>query len=192
MTANPDKTSELLQAVLAANDERKFQALRVLRGELSVGNGQKTGSSGPLLMGMSAGARFLGVSRATLWRVVRAGKIQKVELFPGSFRVRRDDLEALAFGRIAARVRRTEVREQTFGKVNRDSVRNDPRFQQLMALADEDDGNAAADLYKEFGYEYELGRFEGEKTAGTVGRGGKRSASCADASGRVGNGRGEA
>ncbi len=109
MATITDKTSELLQAVLAANDERKDQALRVLRGEISEVGKQKSEVRGPLLLGMSAGARFLGVSRATLWRVVRAGKIEKVELFPGSMRVRREDLEGLAGGRD----QRTEVRSQT-------------------------------------------------------------------------------
>ena len=112
MATNTDKTSELLQAVLAANDERKDQALRVLRGEVSEVGRQKSEVRGPLLLGMSAGARFLGVSRATLWRVVRAGKIEKVELFPGSMRVRREDLEGLAVGRSTARGQRSEDRDQ--------------------------------------------------------------------------------
>jgi excisionase family DNA binding protein len=55
--------------------------------------------SGPLLMGMSEGAKFLGVGRATLWRMIKAGRLEKVELLPGSFRVRRTDLEAVAAGR---------------------------------------------------------------------------------------------
>jgi predicted DNA-binding transcriptional regulator AlpA len=54
---------------------------------------------GPLLMGMSASAKFLGVSRATLWRMIKAGPLQKVEVLPGSFRLRRADLEAIAAGR---------------------------------------------------------------------------------------------
>jgi excisionase family DNA binding protein len=47
-------------------------------------------------MGMGAGAKYLGVSRATLWRMIRIGKLKKVEVLPGSFRVRRSDLESLA------------------------------------------------------------------------------------------------
>jgi predicted DNA-binding transcriptional regulator AlpA len=53
---------------------------------------------GPLLMGMSASAKLLGVSRATLWRMTKAGLIQKIEVLPGSFRLRRADLEAIAAG----------------------------------------------------------------------------------------------
>jgi len=53
----------------------------------------------PLLLGMSASAKFLGVSRATLWRMIRVGLLQKVEVLPGSFRLRRTDLESIAAGR---------------------------------------------------------------------------------------------
>jgi excisionase family DNA binding protein len=55
-----------------------------------------TQTVGPLLMGMMASAKFLGVSRTTLWRMVDKGRLQKVEVLPGSFRLRRADLEAIA------------------------------------------------------------------------------------------------
>ena len=91
-------TEELMTAALTAPDERKVAALRILRGEV-VSPPTKT-TTGPLLLGMGEGAKILGVSRATLWRAVKAGKLTKVELFPGSFRVRRDDLEELAEGAV--------------------------------------------------------------------------------------------
>ena len=56
------------------------------------------GASGPLLMGMSASAKLLGVSRATLWQMTKAGLLQRIEVLPGSFRLRRADLEAIAAG----------------------------------------------------------------------------------------------
>jgi len=55
-------------------------------------------ASGPLLMGMSASAKLLGVSRVTLWRMIKGGLLQKIEILPGTFRIRRADLEALAAG----------------------------------------------------------------------------------------------
>jgi hypothetical protein len=91
-------TEEIMQAAFVANDDRKQMALRVLRGEVSETAARP--ATGPLLMAMGAGAKFLGVSRATLWRACLAGRIQKVELFPGSCRVRREDLEALAAGKM--------------------------------------------------------------------------------------------
>jgi transcriptional regulator of acetoin/glycerol metabolism len=40
-------------------------------------------STGPLLFGMSAAAKFLGVSRATLWRILQTGRLNKIEVLPG-------------------------------------------------------------------------------------------------------------
>jgi excisionase family DNA binding protein len=92
-------TEDVMMAVLGASEERKAAALKVLRGEVPPGNGgAKGGSQGPILLGMGNGAKYLGVSRATLWRILQSGKIGKVELFPGSYRLRREDLEKLAAG----------------------------------------------------------------------------------------------
>jgi predicted DNA-binding transcriptional regulator AlpA len=49
-------------------------------------------------MGMTASAQLLGVSRATLWRMIKGGLLQKIEVLPGSFRLRLADLEAIASG----------------------------------------------------------------------------------------------
>jgi len=49
-------------------------------------------------MGMTASAKFLGVSRTTIWRLVGQGRLEKVEVLPGSFWLRRTDLEAIAKG----------------------------------------------------------------------------------------------
>jgi len=93
-----DLTGELLAAVVAATPELKATALKVLRGELPHTCGRPV--TGPLLLRMGEGAKFLGVSRATLWRICAAGRIKKVELFVGAYRVRRSDLEDLAAGRL--------------------------------------------------------------------------------------------
>jgi hypothetical protein len=37
-------------------------------------------------------------SRATLWRMIKEGLLQKIEVLPGSFRLRLADLEAIASG----------------------------------------------------------------------------------------------
>ena len=89
---------EVMQAALGAGDDRKQTALKVLRGEPLASAVRPM--SGPVLMGMGAAADFLGVSRPTLWRMLQMGRIQKVELFPGSYRLRREDLEALAAGKL--------------------------------------------------------------------------------------------
>ena len=90
-------TEEIIQVALAAPEDRKREALRMLRGE--VREPMRPERKAPVLMGMGAAAVFLGVSRPTLWRILQMGKIPKVELFPGSYRVRREDLESLADGK---------------------------------------------------------------------------------------------
>ena len=42
---------------------------------------------------------MLNISRATLWRMVNAGRLKKVEILPGSYRLRRADVEAIANGK---------------------------------------------------------------------------------------------
>jgi hypothetical protein len=91
---------ELMKAALSATEQRRADALRVLRGEAGVADpGAVRPVEGPLLMGIGAGAKLLGVSRATLWRACQAGRLEKVELYPGSYRVRREDLVAMAAGK---------------------------------------------------------------------------------------------
>ena len=53
----------------------------------------------PLLLGMGPAAKFLGVSRGTLYRMIQAGKLKRVEILPGSSRVRREDIEAIVDGK---------------------------------------------------------------------------------------------
>lgn len=99
MSYGSDVTIALFRAALYASDERKDQALRILRGEIP----QETPKplSGPLLLGFLEASRLLGISRVTFWRMMKAGTIKKIEIFPGSFRVSRADLEALAAGRLS-------------------------------------------------------------------------------------------
>jgi excisionase family DNA binding protein len=47
---------------------------------------------------MGPAAKLLGVSRGTLYRMLQAGRLSRVEILPGSFRVRREDVEAIAGG----------------------------------------------------------------------------------------------
>jgi excisionase family DNA binding protein len=90
-------TDERLLKLLQAPADVQAEVDRILDGNTKAKS--DAAPSGPLLMGMGAGAKFLGVSRATLWRMIQAGRLKKVEVLPGSFRVRRADLEAIAVGR---------------------------------------------------------------------------------------------
>ena len=123
-------------------------------------------------LGMGEAAKLLGVSRATLWRILQAGTIKKVELFHGSFRIRREDLERLAegkFGTVAANGKDASlaVSSRLQKMLAAGARRRDPRFKELMALADGGDEGAAADLFKEFGFEYGAGKFTEKQTRRT-------------------------
>ena len=82
--------------LLTASAERVAAIDLILEGKVAVAPPPATG---PLLLGMGAGAKLLGVSRATFWRMINAGRLTKVEVLPGSFRVRRADVEGIAVGR---------------------------------------------------------------------------------------------
>lgn len=81
---------------LQADPEKQALIDRILEGKPAAPHSDPP--TGPLLLGMSAAAKFIGCSRATLWRICRAGRLKKVEILPGSFRLRRADLLALAAG----------------------------------------------------------------------------------------------
>ena len=67
------------------------------------GEAAKPERRGPLLVSMGPAAQFLGVSRSTLWRMIQAGRLERVEVFTNSYRVRREDLEAIAAGKAAGK-----------------------------------------------------------------------------------------
>ena len=88
---------ELFAAAMGATETRRRSALRLLRGEAELSDPlEPAPMRPPLLLGMGQAAKYLGISRPTLWRMIQAGRLEKVELFPGSHRVRRTDLDALA------------------------------------------------------------------------------------------------
>lgn len=90
--------NDLLLRFLQATPEQQAAIDRILAGSVEA---PPPAPTGPLLLGMGAGAKLLGISRATLWRMIKAGRLGKVEVLPGSFRVRRADLEAIAAGKEA-------------------------------------------------------------------------------------------
>ena len=95
-----EKNDQIIQAVFTATAEAKSRALTILQGkEDPVGPPSDlrppTSEEAPLLMGMGESAKFLGVSRATLWRMIRDGRLTKVEIYHNAFRLRRSDILAL-------------------------------------------------------------------------------------------------
>lgn len=95
-----NESDEFLCAYLAASPRRRTSALKVLRGEALISDPLDPDPlRPPLLLGMGEAAKYLGVSRPTLWRMIQAGRLEKVELFSGSHRVRRRDIEDMALKR---------------------------------------------------------------------------------------------
>ena len=86
-------TEERLKRLFNASPEQLAVVDKILEGKFQTTTVETVG---PLLMGMKAAAKFLGVSRTTLWRMVIDGRLKRVEVLPGSFRLRRADLEAIA------------------------------------------------------------------------------------------------
>lgn len=81
------KNDDLIRAVFTADDKAKERALAVLEGRDIPDT-----DSGPLLLTMGEACELIPCSRATLWRIVKSGRLQKVELYPGAFRLRRSDI----------------------------------------------------------------------------------------------------
>lgn len=90
------KNDDLIRAIFTASEEAKSRALLILQGEdipLRIDE--------PLLLTMGEATKLIPCSRATLWRIVKAGRLEKVELYPGAYRLRRSDVVALASGKAA-------------------------------------------------------------------------------------------
>ena len=88
--SDSDPNARLLK-ILKAPPEQITLIDRVLAGEKPFPHHRS--QEGPLLLGMGAAAKYLGVSRPTLWRMLRDGRLKKVEVRSNSFRVCRRDLE---------------------------------------------------------------------------------------------------
>jgi predicted DNA-binding transcriptional regulator AlpA len=93
-------TNQRLIKLLSATPEQQSAVDKILDGKMVK---QTEQLSGPLLLNMTESAKLLGCSRTCLWRVLRAGRLKKVELFPGSFRLRRSDLLELVDGKKGGR-----------------------------------------------------------------------------------------
>jgi excisionase family DNA binding protein len=85
--------AELLQTLLMATPAQRESVRKLLRGEQPPVVDER-----PLLYSVCEAAQRLNVSRSTIWRAIRAGRLKKIEIYPGFERLRRADVEALAGG----------------------------------------------------------------------------------------------
>ncbi len=95
-TTNPN---ERLLRFLSATPEQQAAIDRILEGKTERA---PEPPKGPLLMMIKDAADLLGVHRTTIWRLVKAGRLETVELL-GSLRVRRADVEGIAAGKAVAK-----------------------------------------------------------------------------------------
>ena len=84
---------DVIPAVFPATPENRYRALQILKDQAP-----PEPIDGPLLVTMGESAELLGVSRATLWRMVRAGRLTKVEIYTNAYRLRRSDIIGLVNG----------------------------------------------------------------------------------------------
>ena len=80
--------------ILLASSETLDAIDRVLDGKIEAARPER---KGPLLMQVGEAAKLLGVHRATIRRLMLAGRLKPVQLV-GAIRVRREDVEAIASG----------------------------------------------------------------------------------------------
>jgi len=90
-------TEAILKAILTANAQQKTAALAAL--ESRPAEPIRPVETGPLLLSGAAAAKRLGVCKNTFWRLLHEGRIRRVEVSPGCFRVPRTDLDDFAAGR---------------------------------------------------------------------------------------------
>ena len=88
-------SNDRLMRILQASPEQLTAIDRVLDGTLEPAQPERRG---PFLLKMGAAASLLGVSRPTLWRMLQAGRLARVEILPATYRVRREEVEQIAFG----------------------------------------------------------------------------------------------
>ncbi len=104
-------SNERLMRILQASPDQLTAIDRVLDGTTEPAQPERRG---PFLLKMGVAASLLGVSRPTLWRMLQAGRLARVEVLPATFRVRREEVEQIAFGDSAeCGVRSAELRHLT-------------------------------------------------------------------------------
>ena len=97
---NMSPTSKAILRSISESDDSMTVAerealTRLLAGLLDVPP-PGTWTDAPLLLTQKQAARSLGISRVTLWRLTRDGALARVEVLPGCFRYRREEVEAVA------------------------------------------------------------------------------------------------
>jgi excisionase family DNA binding protein len=89
-------STDRLMKILQASPAQLAAIDRVLDGSTEPPRPER---KGPFLLKMGDAAALLGVSRPTLWRMLNVGRLTRVEILPATYRVRREEVEEIAFGK---------------------------------------------------------------------------------------------
>ena len=89
---------QVIKALFGATPEAKERALEILEGIAPPVENDE-----PLLLTMGEACELIPCSRATLWRIIKAGRLPKVEIYPNAYRLRRADVIAMTNGEAVSR-----------------------------------------------------------------------------------------
>jgi predicted DNA-binding transcriptional regulator AlpA len=85
----------LLQTITTTDNSLSLEQRSVLQ-ELIAGRlPTRSRSNQPLLLTQKDTAKLLSISRVTLWRMTKDGIFNPVEILPGTFRYRTDEIESV-------------------------------------------------------------------------------------------------
>ena len=97
---NMSPTTQAILRSIAASDGSLSVAERDAIARLVDGRTEEArpaaGGAVPLLLTQKQAASALGISRVTLWRMTREAVFAPVEITPGNYRYRREEVEAVA------------------------------------------------------------------------------------------------
>ena len=94
--APPSESNVRLMKVMKAPPEQLALIDRVLAGEKPFPHHHST--DGPLVMRFAAAAKYLGVHRGTIAKMVMEGRLKAIEVVSGCYRIRRRDIERFVAG----------------------------------------------------------------------------------------------
>ena len=115
-TLNMSPTTQAFLRSIADNDGTLSAAERDALDRLATGRldtpTPRAWADVPLLLTQKQASRALGISRVTLWRMTKDAVLVRVEITPGCFRYRREDVEAVARDGMTANTRKRVERPQ--------------------------------------------------------------------------------
>src|SRR5690349_818237 len=94
--------NERIIKILNAPPEQQALIDDILAGKMPTAPAAVPPLTGPLLLPMGKACELLGVSRPTLWRMLNAKKLTRVEVLPNTYRVRRSEILTLVNGKDGA------------------------------------------------------------------------------------------